>query len=275
MKKFLIFLFASCSLTLLSFPLYAADDFAPKILSAPPENILSFTKTEINKACNLPFLNMSQDEQHKVLTFGKDGDYIDCKVLTFHQIGKIDADEYWGATYQLIPPTSDDPALQMNENTATASAVFVMRPSFSEKYIYLIGMGINIPSPSDTFDDPTLVTSPDGPILLLPSSGGNSDMNNSLYYHWHDMAWHLLDTTSWYNELDKKTPKHLGTFIWNGDWPELDTLTDENALWRAGDDHANPTGGSFKAQLSIVDDRFVLKSVTFDNNTDGKDDLIP
>jgi len=112
-------------------------------------------------------------------------------------------------------------------------------------------------------DPPSVVQTPEGPLLVVPSSqGGTGHFNADLVFRPLNGGWRDLDIDAWRTAFDKGLPADLG--VWKGVGYDWKALTVQTYLWKSEDANCCPSGGSAEAKLTIQGDRLALKSMTFD-----------
>jgi hypothetical protein len=109
---------------------------------------------------------------------------------------------------------------------------------------------------------PSIMTSREGSVLELPLSiAGTCECNASSYYVWHPSTrtWWDLDWEGVNADVDYPA----GLRNMDGFWPDLTRLTADGALWRKGDAHCCPTGGTVHLDLGISGTRIVVRAARF------------
>lgn len=177
-----------------------------------------------------------------------------CKV---EAAGKVAGSDAWGGLfYQLQGPTSDD---------EWSRGVVVLKPGAGGVLTPLMwNFRGDIPA------TPAIVQSPDGPLLVLPSThAGTGRFNAELLFRPVSGGWRDLDIDAWRPAFDKGLAPGIG--VWKGvpyDWKSLTLMT---GLWQDSDANCCPTGGSAEARLTVRGDQLALKSMRVDR-TPPKDE---
>jgi hypothetical protein len=110
---------------------------------------------------------------------------------------------------------------------------------------------------------PSVVATPSGPLLVVPSThGGTGRLNAELVFKPLQGGWRDLEIDAWRAAFDKQLPAEVG--VWKGVEYDWKTLTMTTALWKDTDANCCPTGGSAAAVLTVQGDQLALKSMSVD-----------
>jgi len=170
-----------------------------------------------------------------------------CKV---EESGKVPGSEpYGGLFYQLQGPATEDDYVR---------GVVVLkadRPGMLRPVMWNFE--------GDNPAAPSVVRSPAGPLLVVPSiHGGTGVFNAELIFRPVAGGWRDIDIDAWRSDFDAKMPAGVG--VWKGVEYNFKTLTIGTALWKDDDGNCCPTGGWADAVLAVAGDELVLKSMKVD-----------
>lgn len=113
---------------------------------------------------------------------------------------------------------------------------------------------------SPSYDDPEVVASPAGPLLVLSGTQqGTGAFNADSLYRRDASGWRDVELVSWRRELKRRVPKDVA--VWKGVAYDFPSLTASTGLWRSGDANCCATGGSADITFAIEGDALVLKAV--------------
>ena len=192
------------------------------------------------------------------------GDYRECRVSEFGEVGVVDSETLYYALYCLMPSYA----------TAGASCA---GESFDARYHRQRALAVfsrNASSKSATplfaraqeeigalyYEKPELIEHDGDTVLHLPIAvDGTGHGNASEYYLRRGGGWDRIDSDQWVTDLTGRLPKALQ--IWHGVWPDLRTMTAEAGLFRDGDPNCCPTGGVARVRLVIRGKAFVIDTL--------------
>jgi hypothetical protein len=190
----------------------------------------------------------------------------ECAVSESGSFGTVDGRTYYYALYCLIPNYSKGKetcgsgtyyrsrglAVFVQEGAGnTAQLVFERASSEIGMYVY---------------EKPQIIRNGAGTVLMLAIRlDGTGAGNASEYYARKDGAWQRIESESWVGDVRKKIP--AGLEIRKGMWPDMQTMTAKAGLYRKGDANCCPTGGEAKITLAIENNRFVVRSVAFEQGS--------
>lgn len=110
---------------------------------------------------------------------------------------------------------------------------------------------------------PSVVTTPQGPLLVIPARhGGTGAFNAELVLRRAGDGWRDLEIDAWRPAFNRQLPKEVG--VWKGVEYDWKTLTMASSLWKDSDVNCCPTGGRAKAVLTVDGDRLALQSMSVD-----------
>lgn len=108
------------------------------------------------------------------------------------------------------------------------------------------------------YDDPLLVQTKYGDILTLSARFPDGSLSKS-YYRWQSARWIPVDARGWLRELSKQLPKGVSA---NGNvWPDADTMSVRVPV-------TGPGRAVAEVELAIAKEKFVVKKVQLESNTD-------
>jgi|CXWL01.1.fsa_nt_gi hypothetical protein len=116
---------------------------------------------------------------------------------------------------------------------------------------------------SAVYDDPTIVMSDYGVVMVISAHLTNASLSNH-YYLWQNHQWVLLDALEWLRELSKRLPS--GVTARKGGLPDIDTMSSRVSLYRSEDEDCCPSAGVANVQLGLLKEKFFLKLVNLANN---------
>jgi hypothetical protein len=185
-----------------------------------------------------------------------------CRVTQSGDIGTVGGDQYVYAFYCVEEPgfefagSCDDPDSLYGRRPRANVAVFVRERTDGTFRFITSQLGMD-----GAHRVPRIAATPFGLVMELGLVLAVScDCNSSSYYLQPPgtREWRFIDWHAWQQGLHKRLPPGLTNM--NDFWPDLQNLTTVGALWRRGDAHCCPTGGSVSVRLSIAKDPFVLLS---------------
>jgi hypothetical protein len=195
-------------------------------------------------------------------------DYRDCAVSDFAEFGAVDGQTYYYALYCLVPSYSRDGA-KCGDNSFEARyhrqrGVAIFTQDHPDGAARLLFERVEPDIGTLRYDKPEIVQGSVGTLLYVPIAiDGTGVGNESEYYVREKSEWKSVEAKEWLNELVQRIPP--GLKILKGVWPDVHTLRAEAGLYREHDANCCPTGGVAKIQVEIRAERFVIASVSIEN----------
>ena len=195
------------------------------------------------------------------------GDFRDCRVSEFGEIGAVDRQRYYYAIYCLVPSDTTtqgecgDDSFIARYHRQRALAIFARDSSGENTQLVFERASPEIGAV--LYEKPELIQNAAGTLLYLPIViDGTGHGNESEYYLRGASDWDPIEAETWMTELRTRLP--AGLEIWRGVWPDLNTMRAEAGLYRVGDSNCCPTGGIARIRLAIRARRLVIDSLVID-----------
>lgn len=190
----------------------------------------------------------------------------ECIVTDFGIIGKKAGQTYYYALYCLAPNTPS-PGESCARRTQSSDhyltdgvAIFVQDGQSRDARPLLDRAAADIGLYN--YGRPEIFSAAGGDFLVVPIQlTGTGGGNASEYYSWDGQDWRPLDTKTWLSDVSRRLPK--GLEIHTGLWPDLHSMRAIAPLYRSGDAHCCPTGGTALMDITVVNHRLTLKAIRF------------
>ncbi|HEY4142529.1 MAG TPA: hypothetical protein VGM57_14005 [Pseudolabrys sp.] len=170
-----------------------------------------------------------------------------CQLAKFGSIGTIDGHSFNYARYAFT-----------TEGGGTMGARVLIFERASGDKLRILFVPENVGGP---FSDPELIKSAGRTLLLFPGfDTGTGNFNRERLYVWRQSEWHVVDTTSWLDTLNKRLPKGLAAL--KGIYPDYRRMTATTPLWHSNDGNASPSRGNTLVRLAWKGDTVILQSVS-------------
>jgi len=194
-------------------------------------------------------------------------DFRDCRVSAFGELGVVDGETYYYATYCLIPNYTTekgecgDDSFIARYHRARGLAVFARDPS--GEHARLVFERVSPEIGTVYSETPEIIQHAAGTLLYLPIAiDGTGAGNASEYYLRGTGEWLPIEASAWLADLGTRIP--AGLQIWKGVWPDLHTMRATAGLYRADDANCCPTGGTARIRLAIRSRQLVIDSVVIE-----------
>ena len=193
------------------------------------------------------------------------GDYRECRVSEFGDLGVVAGRRYYYAIYCLLPvyaaaSNGRCAADSFNSSEHRTRAVVIFAGDSAPRDVELVFERASAEIGMYIYRPPIIVSHAAGTLLYLPiAMDGTGNYNRSEYYLREGGRWEQVDSESWIADLAPSLPEDLE--VWKGIWPDPRTLSAEVGLYRKADANCCPTGGTLGIQLAIRNRRFVLVRV--------------
>jgi hypothetical protein len=216
--------------------------------------ITAIFSTCVHAASDSAELSLIQQECVQVgdITFGAGQAWSDCHVTKGRWVATIGLIDMYQAQYCLGngKEACDQRALVLFGNRA-----------YTPKAKLLVQ---RIDSGSARYDDPIVIMSDYGRIMVVSANFSDGSVSNN-YYLWQTDKWVLIDSQKWLQELSRRLPD--GIAARKGGLLDVDTMSSQVSLYRNADGDCCPSAGVANVQLGLLKERLFLKSVSM---TDGK-----
>ena len=194
---------------------------------------------------------------------GGAGEYRECRVSEFGEIGTVGSTRFYYVLYCLLPNETaanarcGDDSFIARYHRARGMAVFAREASGQN--VHLVFNRASEEIGTVFYQRPEIVQNAAGTLLYLPIViDGTSGGNVSEYYQQAADRWALVDSKTWLADLHKRLP--AGLEVRQGVWPDLRTMRAEAGLYRVADANCCPTGGTVRLGLVVRARRFVIDS---------------
>lgn len=196
---------------------------------------------------SVPFAGVQQEcVQVGDITFGPGGRWANCRVTR----GR------WFATLDFLDLYQVQYCLGKNAETCDQRAlvIFANRAYTKDAKALLV----RIEDGATEYDDPLVVGSDQETVMGVSTRNPAGDVAKS-YYLWRTDHWVAMDGQGWLHGLSARLPN--GASVRQAALPDLETMSAQVSLFRAGDADCCPTGGLAKVELGLVKEQFAVKQV--------------
>jgi hypothetical protein len=231
-------------------------------------SILFFTSLSAHAADNVaptrilnikPISNKQAHSQCVAIELGdKKLDCVDCKVIGIDDLGKVGTNHLAIARYEYSWGT------KTGLKTCGYGAVLLNRDSKTSELQPVWG-GLSEVSPTE-MKKPKIIKNKFGTFIQIPiRMQGTGNFQDDGILSFQNGSLHELDTKSLEADLKSRLSPGLGLTINKGLYPNFERMTVDSDVWKKEDPNCCPTGGKIHATLSLLGDKFVVKSFTMEN----------
>lgn len=180
------------------------------------------------------------------ITFGPGGRWAHCHVTRGRWLATMDFLDLYQAQYCLgrNAETCDQRALVIFGNRAYT-------PEAKALLVHIVDGNME-------YDDPLVVIVDDESVMGVSAHGPAGEVRKN-YYLWRDDHWVAMDAQGWQRDLAARLPG--GMSVREATWPDLETMTAQVRLFRAGDVDCCPSGGLASVKLGLAQTMFTVKQV--------------
>lgn len=180
------------------------------------------------------------------ITFGPDGRWAGCHVTRARWVATIDFLDLYQVQYCL--------GMRAKACDKRALVIFANRAYTPEAKVLLVRMD----GGSMKYEDPLVVLSDNETVMSVSARNATGIVAKS-YYLWRTDHWVAMDAQGWLKGLSTYLPK--GASARQEPWPDIDTMSAQVKLFRAGDANCCPSGGMANVELGLVKTQFAIKQV--------------
>ncbi|HEY9165453.1 MAG TPA: hypothetical protein VIS48_04775 [Candidatus Kryptonia bacterium] len=184
-----------------------------------------------------------------------------CVVSEFDLLGTVDGLTFY---YTLCSrqesgvPDSLQDSLHMGKGLTISIALFEgMKISGTVRKVWEIGASTR----DFTLTAPQFVKTRLGTFIHVFMTNGNGGWDMGFYFLRRSGSWYSIDIPDWSQLLKSYLPDHFT--LCRGSVIDLDNMSIILPLFKPGDPYCCPTGGSIRAQLDVVDNRFIVKAAIY------------